>query len=301
MPLDNGKQRKTGLITGAASGLGRAIALRLARDGWNLALADVNDEGSAETLRLVRQAGGDGFVEHLDVRCIDEWQALRERLQTRWPQLDLLVNNAGVAGSGRVGDYSIENWHWIIDVNLWNGINGCHTFVEWLKANPRGAHIINTCSLAAIVSAPTMAAYNVTKAGMLALSETLYSELLPHNVGVTALCPSVFRTNLLDKSRWSQPEERSLFVKGFAQAKMTADHVADAAIRAMQRKQLYVLVPFESRFNWYLKRLAPTWLLRKVSRMFESQLRAAAGPASTTADREPVRASVGQTVGAGEK
>jgi NAD(P)-dependent dehydrogenase (short-subunit alcohol dehydrogenase family) len=276
MPITNGRRERTGLITGAASGLGRAIALRLARDGWNLALADVNDVDNDETLRLVQGAGGDGFVEHLDVRNIDEWQALRERLQDRWQKLDLLVNNAGVAGSGRVGEYSIENWHWIIDINLWNGINGCHTFVEWLKANPNGAHIINTCSLAAIVSAPTMAAYNVTKAGMLALSETLYSELMPHNVGVTAVCPSVFRTNLLEKSRWCQPEERQLFVKGFAETKMTADFVADAAIKAMQRKQLYVVVPFEARFNWYLKRLAPNWLLKKVSRMFETQLQLAA-------------------------
>ena len=295
MPLANSNQRKTGLITGAASGLGRAIAVRLAHDGWNLALADVNDEACEETLRLVRDAGGDGFVEHLDVRHIEEWQALRERLRAQWSQLDLLVNNAGVAGSGRVGDYSIENWHWIVDVNLWNGINGCHTFVEWLKANPQGAHIINTCSLAAIVSAPTMGAYNVTKAGMLALSETLYSELLPYNVGVTALCPSVFRTNLLDKSRWCQPEERKLFEKGFAQTKMTAEYVADAAIRAMHRKQLYVLVPFESRFNWYLKRLAPTWLLRKVSRMFESQLQAAARWESTETGTKR------ETVGAAER
>jgi NAD(P)-dependent dehydrogenase (short-subunit alcohol dehydrogenase family) len=295
MALDTAKQRKTGLITGAASGLGRAIAVRLARDGWSLCLADVNDTASEETLRLVRQAGGDGFVEHLDVRSIEEWRALHERLQARWPQLDLLVNNAGVAGSGRVGEYSIENWHWIVDINLWNGINGCHTFVEWLKSNPRGAHIINTCSLAAIASAPTMAAYNVTKAGMLALSETLYSELMPYNVGVTALCPSVFRTNLLDQSRWCQPEERRLFEKGFAETKMTAEHVAEAAIRAMQRKQLYVMEPFEARFNWYLKRLSPSWFLRKVSRMFESQLRAAAEPEA------PVAPPVREAVGAGQE
>ena len=295
MPLEDGKQRKTGLITGSASGLGRAIALRLARDGWNLCLADVNDTANEETLRLVRQAGGDGFVEHLDVRSIEEWRALHERLQARWPQLDLLVNNAGVAGSGRVGDYSIENWHWIVDINLWNGINGCHTFVEWLKANPRGAHIINTCSLAAIASAPTMGAYNVTKAGMLALSETLYGELLPHNVGVTAVCPAVFRTNLLDKSRWCQPEERKLFQKGFATAKMTADYVADAAIRAMERKQLYVMVPFEARFNWYLKRLNPQWFLRKVARMFEGQLKAAGGFEPAATERVP------ESVGAGDK
>src|SRR5580698_7958329 len=100
MPLANSKQRKTGLITGAASGLGRAIAVRLAHDGWNLALADVNDEACEETLRLGRQAGRDGFVEHVDVRHIEEGQAPRERLRAHWSQLDLLVNNAGLAGSG---------------------------------------------------------------------------------------------------------------------------------------------------------------------------------------------------------
>jgi NAD(P)-dependent dehydrogenase (short-subunit alcohol dehydrogenase family) len=284
-----GEQRNA-IVTGAASGLGRAIAVELARDGWCIALADVNTAGSDETLRLVRQAGGEGFVEELDVRNIDEWEALRDRLKSRWDTLDLLANNAGVAGSGYVGEYSIENWHWIVGVNLWNGINGCHTFVEWLKSNPRGAHIFNTCSLAAIVSAPTMAAYNVTKAGMLALSETLYTELLPYNVGVTAICPAVFRTNLLDNARWCREEERRLFLHGFEEAKMTAQDVARAAIHAMERKQLYVLVPFESRINWYLKRLAPTWLLKKVGRMFQGALTtAAAHPEWETSPKEAVK------------
>jgi NAD(P)-dependent dehydrogenase (short-subunit alcohol dehydrogenase family) len=269
-------RQKNAIVTGAASGLGRAIAVALGRQGWCVALADVNTAGSEETLQLVRQAGGDGTVEELDVRHVEEWQALRDRLKTRWENLDLLANNAGVAGSGYVGEYSIENWRWIIDVNLWNGINGCHTFVDWLKANPRGAHILNTCSMAAIVSAPTMAAYNVTKAGMLALSETLYSELMPYHVGVTAICPAVFHTNLLQSARWTREEERRLFEKGFQQAKMTAEDVADAAIRAMKRKQLYVIVPFESRIHWYMKRVAPTWLLKKIARLFETGLKAAA-------------------------
>ena len=271
-------QRKNAIVTGAASGLGRAIALALGRRGWQIAIADVNTAGSEETLRLVRQAGGEGSVEELDVRHIDEWEALRERLKARWDNLDLLVNNAGVAGSGCVGEYPIENWRWIIDVNLWNGINGCHTFVDWLKANPRGSHIINTCSMAAIVSAPAMGAYNVTKAGMLALSETLYSELMPFGVGVTAVCPSVFRTNLLDTARWCREEERILFQKGFQEAKMTAQDVAEAALSAMDRKQLYVIVPFESRVHWYLKRAAPTWLLRRIARMFERGLKASVPP-----------------------
>lgn len=292
MTNSNAARHKTAIITGAASGLGRALAVRLAREGWTIALADVNDVGSEETLQLIKQAGGDGFVEHLDVRHIDEWEALRDRLKARWEHLDLLVNNAGVAGSGLVGEYSIENWHWIVDINLWNGINGCHTCVDWLKSNPRGAHIINTCSLAAIVSAPTMAAYNVTKAGMLALSETLYGELRPYRVGVTAVCPAVFRTNLLDNARWCHDAERTLFLKAFNEAKMTADDVAEATVRAMKRKQFYVLVPFESRVNWYLKRLAPTWLLDKIARMFVAALKATQGsaeaaPATISVGREP--------------
>ncbi len=283
-------QQKNAIVTGAASGLGRAFAVALGRERWCIALADVNTAGSEETLRLVRQAGGDGSVEELDVRHVEEWQALRDRLKARWENLDLLANNAGVAGSGFVGEYSIDDWRWIMDVNLWNGINGCHTFVDWLKTNPRGAHILNTCSLAAIVSAPTMAAYNVTKAGMLALSETLYSELMPYNVGVTAICPAVFRTNLLDSARWCREEERRLFQKGFEQAKMTAEDVARAAIRAMKRKQLYVVVPFESRMHWYLKRVAPTWLLKKIARMFEAGLKASAsGVERQPAEKEIVK------------
>lgn len=279
------QRAKNALITGAASGLGRAIALRLGREGWCIAVADVNDAGSQETLQLIKQAGGDGFVEHLDVRNFDDWQSLRDRLQGAWDQLDLLVNNAGVAGSGCVGDYPIENWRWIIDINLWNGIYGCHTFVEWLKANPHGAHIINTCSMAAIASAPTMAAYNVTKAGMLALSETLYSELLPFGVGVTAVCPDAFRTNLLDDARWCRQEERDMFTQAFLAAKMTAADVAEAAIRAMNRKELYVIVPFRSKMYWYMKRLAPTWLLKKIARMFEEGLKRSKQPVQTELNR----------------
>ena len=91
---------------------------------------------------------------------------------------DLLVNNAGIGGSGEVGRFSLESWRQLLEVNLFGGVMGCHTMVEWLKANPRGAHLMNTASFAAMAAAPSMAAYNVAKAGMLALSETLYGELL---------------------------------------------------------------------------------------------------------------------------
>jgi NAD(P)-dependent dehydrogenase (short-subunit alcohol dehydrogenase family) len=288
---DNSLRRKNAIVTGGASGLGRAIAVRLAKEGWNIAVADINDARSTETLQLVKQAGGDGSVEHLDVRHLDEWEALRERLKARWDHLDLLVNNAGVAGCGYVGEYPIENWHWIVDINLWNGIHGCHTFVGWLKANPHGAHIINTCSAAAVVCAPTMAAYNVTKAGMLALSETLYGELMPYHVGVTAVCPTAFATNLLDDARWCRDEENFLFKRAFETAKMTAADVAEAAVRAMKRKQLYVMVPFESRLNWIMKRLAPQRWLRTVARTFVDALQKAKASGTTPGTRPQTAAN----------
>lgn len=277
--------RRNAIITGAASGLGRALALRLARDGWQIAICDINDAGSQETLALVRAAGGEGHVEHLNVTSSDEWAALRERLQAKWQNLDLLVNNAGVAGAGEVGKFSLEDWHWILDINLWNGIYGCHTFVDWLKANPRGAHIINTASMAGMASAPGMAGYNVSKAGMVSLSETLYAELQPANVGVTVICPTFFATNLLKEGRFHTPDWKRLAEKAFTESKLTAEQVADSAVRAMQRKQLYVVEPASARFQWRYKRFFPQKFLNTVARMLNRRPQNPAAHASPAADR----------------
>jgi NAD(P)-dependent dehydrogenase (short-subunit alcohol dehydrogenase family) len=261
--------RQYAIITGAASGLGRAIALRLARDGWHLAIADVNLAAAQETLDLVRRAGGDGQVERLDVSQQHEWAELAQRLEAAWPQLDLLVNNAGVSGSGEVGEYPLDNWQWMLSINLWGPIFGCHTMIGWLKRNPRGGHIINTSSLAAICSAPTMASYNVSKAGILALSETLAAELAKHRIGVTVLCPSFFHTNLLSISRMQTPEQFALADRTMRGASFTADDVAAAAIRAMRRKHLYVILPLKGRIWWRLKRAIPELFVRFIGEVFK--------------------------------
>jgi NAD(P)-dependent dehydrogenase (short-subunit alcohol dehydrogenase family) len=260
-------QRRNAIVTGAASGLGRALAVRLAREEWHVALCDINDVGCDETLGLVRGAGGTGEIHRLDVTDPAAWQELAKRLRQGWSQLDLLVNNAGVSGAGEVGEFALEDWHWMVGVNLYNAIYGCHTFVPWLKQNPRGGHIINTASLAAIGSAPGMAAYNVSKAGVLSLSETLYTELAPHNVGVTVLCPAFFPTNLLTNGRFTQNHWKRVAERAFEVSTMTADYVADQAVRAIKRKQLYLLLPVRSRRQWWLKRLMPTVFLRQVAKI----------------------------------
>ncbi len=257
------------VITGAGSGLGRALSVELAKRGWNIAITDLDDQGSNETLEQVRAAGGDGRVEHLDVTRPEDWQQLREKLAADWPALDLLVNNAGVGVAGEVGQLPLDDWRWIVNINLWGAIYGCHTMIDWLKANPRGAHIVNVASMAAVVSAPGMAAYNVTKAGMVSFSETLFGELRPYHVGVTAVCPSFFQTNIIKTGRFQTEAQRDAAAKLMAGSKCTAQHVAERIVRAIDRKQLYVFVPGIATFFWRLKRLMPVSVLKLVARRNE--------------------------------
>ena len=258
--------KKHAIITGAASGLGRALALLLARHGWHVAVADIDDSGAQETLDLVRGEGGDGQVEHLDVTSPHEWLALRERLEASWPTLDLLVNNAGVGVGGEVGKITLDDWQWIIDINLYGVIYGCHTMVDWLKANPGGADIVNIASMAGIISPPGMSPYNVTKAGVIALSETLYGELKKHNVGVTGVCPSFFKTNIVKNSRFDSQAQHEFAVKMMDDSKATAEQVALRIYQAVQRRQLYVVTPGIAKVFWFLKRLAPQWTTNMVAK-----------------------------------
>jgi len=263
-------QSRYGLITGAASGLGRAIAVRLARDGWQLALADINTSGCEATRLLVEQAGGSAHVESLDVRHESQWLALRDRLQTAWPQCDLIVNNAGVVASGGVADIPVADWDWLLSVNLRGVILGCHTFVPWLKQNPRRSYVLNMASVAGLIAPARMGAYNVAKAGVVSLSETLYVELKRHNIGVTVVCPWFVKTNLLDTGRFADPKEKAGGAMYMEQSRLTPDRVADYAVGRMYRGKLYAVTGFESRQIWLMKRHLPQvfanfseWMHRK--------------------------------------
>ncbi len=263
------------IITGSASGLGRALAVEMGHRGWHIALADVDDAGNQETLELVRSAGGSGQTEHLDVTSVDAWKALHDKLHATWPALDILVNNAGVGCAGNVGELPLEDWRWIIDINLYGAIYGCHTMTPWMKQNTRGAHIVNIASMAAIVSVPGMAPYNVTKAGVLSLSETLSGELRPHKIAVTGVCPSFFQTNILENGRFHKPDQRQVANTIMSHAHVSADAIAKKIMRAIDRKRLYVFAPAVAGLFWRLKRVMPRSILRFVAHNYRSRLAAA--------------------------
>ena len=163
MSSENNKfPQKRIVITGAGSGLGRALALRFARDSWRVGIADIKLDGAEETLKLVRAAGGDGFVQHCDIALEADFATLAERVQKEWQRLDLLINNAGDASSGSVEATPLKDWEWMLNINLLGVVRGCRAFVPMLLKQ-RNGHIVNIASFAAIASAPGMAVGLSTK------------------------------------------------------------------------------------------------------------------------------------------
>ncbi|MDI6830241.1 MAG: SDR family NAD(P)-dependent oxidoreductase [Actinomycetota bacterium] len=245
------------VITGAASGLGRAMAVALGRRGCRVGVVDIDLEGAEETLKKVNEVGGSGEVYELDVRVAVDWGAMAEHFFSSWGGVDLLVNNAGVVSTGYVGDIPLEDWEWIFSVNFWGMLYGCHFFLPRMKRQGHG-HILNVASAAGIFNLLEMSPYNATKAAVISLTETLKGELSPEGIGVTVLCPMFFNTNLLSTMRYTDEFEPEFARTTFEHARMTADEVAEAAIRAVERGKLYCIPQLSGRLYWLLKRLNPS-------------------------------------------
>lgn len=251
------------VITGAGSGLGRALCLSLARRGGRLIVTDVNLEGAEETARLARAAGAvDVTTFRCDVTRPDEVSELSKAIAG---PIDLVVNNAGVASAGKVGELSLEAWRWTIEVDLFGVIHGCHTFVPRLRAQGHG-HVLNVASAAGLVHAPEMAAYCAAKAGVVALSESLAAELIGSGVGVTVLCPTFLKTDLLKAGRFASNDSQRVAEKLMSRGK-DADFVAEAALRSVEAGELHAVPMADGRLFWRLHRLAPHTFVRLTGRL----------------------------------
>lgn len=255
------------MITGAGSGLGREIALRWARDGWNLALSDVNEAGLAETLAMVREAGGDGFTQRCDVRDYSQLTALAQACEEKFGGIDVIVNNAGVASGGFFADLSLEDWDWQIAINLMGVVKGCKAFLPLLEKSK--GKIVNIASMAALMQGPGMSNYNVAKAGVVALSESLLAELRQQEIGVHVVCPSFFQTNLLDSFRGPTPAMKAQVGKLLESSPISAADIAEY-IHAEMAKGSFLILPHEmGRMAWALKQKNPQALYDEMASMAE--------------------------------
>ncbi len=244
------------VITGAASGLGRSLALALAEEGWTVGIVDVNDAGARETLQMVERAGGRGGVFHADVTDAESVKAFTEHFFEDWGGVDLLVNNAGVLSMGSMGEIPLEDWDWVFDVNFMGTLYGCHEFIPRMRKQGWG-HVLNIASVAGIISLADMSPYNATKAAVISLSETLRMELGPDNIGVTVACPIWFRTDLLSRMRYTEEWDREWAQSTFDYARVTSDEIARRIIKAIKKNRLYVVPQLSARLFWLLKRAAP--------------------------------------------
>lgn len=256
-------ERVRAVVTGAASGLGRAFAYALAERGGRLVLGDVDLEGCEQTAAEVRLRGGEAAVLRCDVAELAQVEALATEAEQRYGGADLVVNNAGVGVAGPLGEIPMQDWQWILGINLWGVIYGCHVFVPRFKAQGHGA-VLNVASAAGLLCAPEMAPYNVTKAGVVALSETMAAELAPHNIAVTVLCPTFFPTNILDRGRHSGAKGEKLARKLMAQSRFSADDIARIALEGLEAGTLYVVPQQDGQWLWRLKRLAPQQFYTRV-------------------------------------
>lgn len=254
--------QKRMMITGAGSGLGREIALRWAREGWQLALSDVNDAGLEETLQLVRVAGGDGFAQHCDVREYSHLSALAQTCEEKLGGVDIIVNNAGVSAGGFFSDLSLDDWDWQISINLIGVVKGCKAFLPLLERS--AGKIINIASMAGLLQGPAMSNYSVAKAGVVALSECLLIELHGLQIGVHVVCPSFFQTNLLDSYRGPSPEiKRDLSVQ-LANSPISATDIAEYIFMGVEHGDFMIMPHEQGRTAWKLKQKNPQRIYKEM-------------------------------------
>jgi NAD(P)-dependent dehydrogenase (short-subunit alcohol dehydrogenase family) len=255
------------MITGAGSGLGREIALRWASEGWRLALSDVNDAGLQETLGQVREAGGDGFTQRCDVRDYSQLTALAQACGEKFGGIDVIVNNAGVASGGFFNELSLEDWDWQIAINLMGVVKGCKAFLPLLEASK--GKIINIASMAALMQGPAMSNYNVAKAGVVALSESLLVELRQPQIGVHVVCPSFFQTNLLDSFRGPTPAMKAQVGKLLESSPISAADIASYIFDKVAAGDFMILPHEQGRMAWELKQKNPQALYDEMATMCE--------------------------------
>ena len=238
------------VVTGGASGIGRALAEGLAAEGAAVVVADVDEPGLAETVKRLEARGGRALAVRTDVSDRAQVQALADRAFSAFGRVHVLCNNAGVALWGGLETATYNDWRWALGVNLWSVIHGLEAFLPRMIAQREGGHVLNTASMAGLIASQGLGVYNTTKYAVVGLSETLVKDLRPHGIGVTVLCPMGVATQIRASER-NRPaclrnEASAIEPVELIGRTLDPETVAAMAIAAIKDNRLYVITHEES-------------------------------------------------------
>ena len=241
-------------ITGAASGLGRELALRFASAGYRVCVADIHEHRGQQVVDEVKALGTDAFFYQCDVSRDEALNNAVKAMEQRWGGTDVVINNAGVAGGGPFDWLSMDDWHWMMNINFNGVLRGCRSFVPAMKDQGHGV-IINIASMAGLLNPPGMSNYNVAKAAVVSLSETLAPELKPWGIQVVCVCPSFFKTNLGESLRTPDTNTELNMNKLVDNASdLSAAEIADIIFEAARAGEFLVIPHTKARQAWDFKR-----------------------------------------------
>jgi NAD(P)-dependent dehydrogenase (short-subunit alcohol dehydrogenase family) len=236
---------KVAVVTGGGSGIGRALALSLAREGARLVLADLDEPAMEGVARQAREHGVETLTVRTDVTELAQVQALAERAWKAFGAVHVLCNNAGVAAWGGLDKATHRDWQWVLGVNLWGVIHGIEAFVPRMIAGGQHGHIVNTASMAGLIASQGLGVYNTSKYAVVGLSETLAKDLKPYGIGVSVLCPMGVETRIRESER-----SRPAALRNEAAAEpaveligryLAPETVAGMVLDAIRRGELYVI------------------------------------------------------------
>jgi len=246
-------------ITGGASGLGRAIALKYAQAGYRVCIGDMNDERGQAVLGELLALGNDACYVFCDVTAMQDLLKAQTTLTKRWDGVDIVVNNAGVGGtSGPIDEVPLKDWDWdwVLDVNLKGVMRGLHAFTPLFKQQKSG-HFVNIASAAGLFSPAHIGAYNAAKAGVISLSESMSYELAPFNIDTTVVCPAFFQTNLMENMKFTVEGVDESVSRLMAKSSVSAEDIADDIFNAVNEKRFMVMPHKMVREQWDFKRNRP--------------------------------------------
>jgi NAD(P)-dependent dehydrogenase (short-subunit alcohol dehydrogenase family) len=280
---------KLALVTGAADGIGRETALALSRAGAELWLCDVDEAklaATADRARAEAPAGAQVRWRAVDVGRRESMAAFAEEVHATTRPLDVLVNNAGVGLAGGFLDTSLDDWAWVLGVNLWGTIHGCHYFVPPMAARGSG-QVVNVASAAAFFNTPAMTAYGTSKYAVFGMSEALRDELAPRGVGVSVICPGLVRTAMVETMRMRGDDfparDRGRLVALYERRGCRPERIASAILHAVRTNRAVVPVNAEA-WGLYLAKRATPALARGMVRFARRWIDA---PAGAPPDGEP--------------